>query len=62
VIALIRWHGSSIFDVNVSIGTFVSVYGEKSSIGMPITEEDILQKGKRSVAAGFSLCSSTMLV
>ena len=63
VIAIDPLDGSSNIDVNVSIGTIFSVYRRKSSVGNPISEEDILQKGSEQVAAGYVLYgSSTMLV
>jgi fructose-1,6-bisphosphatase I len=63
VIAIDPLDGSSNIDVNVSIGTIFSVYRRKSLAGMPIQEEDILQKGSEQVAAGYILYgSSTMLV
>jgi fructose-1,6-bisphosphatase I len=63
VIAIDPLDGSSNIDVNVSIGTIFSIYRRKSKIGNPITEEDVLQKGSKQVAAGYVLYgSSTMLV
>jgi fructose-1,6-bisphosphatase I len=63
VIAIDPLDGSSNIDVNVSIGTIFSIYRRKSLAGMPIQEEDILQKGSEQVAAGYILYgSSTMLV
>jgi fructose-1,6-bisphosphatase I len=63
VIAIDPLDGSSNIDVNVSIGTIFSVYRRKSSVGNPISKEDILQKGSEQVAAGYVLYgSSTMLV
>jgi fructose-1,6-bisphosphatase I len=63
VIAIDPLDGSSNIDVNVSIGTIFSVYRRKSPAGMPIQDEDILQKGTDQVAAGYILYgSSTMLV
>ncbi len=63
VIAIDPLDGSSNIDVNVSIGTIFSVYRRKSPVGMPIQEQDILQKGIDQVAAGYILYgSSTMLV
>jgi fructose-1,6-bisphosphatase I len=63
VIAIDPLDGSSNIDVNVSIGTIFSVYRRKTVAGMPIQEEDILQKGSDQVAAGYILYgSSTMLV
>jgi fructose-1,6-bisphosphatase I len=63
VIAIDPLDGSSNIDVNVSIGTIFSVYRRKSVAGMPIQEQDILQKGADQVAAGYILYgSSTMLV
>lgn len=63
VIAIDPLDGSSNIDVNVSIGTIFSIYRRKTVAGMPIQEEDILQKGSEQVAAGYILYgSSTMLV
>lgn len=63
VIAIDPLDGSSNIDVNVSIGTIFSVYRRKSAVGTPISQEDILQKGREQVAAGYILYgSSTMLV
>jgi len=63
IIAIDPLDGSSNIDVNVSIGTIFSVYRRKSPAGMPIQDEDILQKGTEQVAAGYILYgSSTMLV
>lgn len=55
--------GSSNIDVNVSIGTIFSIYRRVSPVGTPATLEDMLQKGRDQVAAGYVLYgSSTMLV
>lgn len=63
VIAIDPLDGSSNIDVNVSIGTIFSVYRRKSRVGLPISDEDILQTGDEQVAAGYILYgSSTMLV
>jgi fructose-1,6-bisphosphatase I len=63
VIAIDPLDGSSNIDVNVSIGTIFSVYRRKSAVGLPISDEDILQTGDEQVAAGYILYgSSTMLV
>jgi fructose-1,6-bisphosphatase I len=63
VIAIDPLDGSSNIDVNVSIGTIFSIYRRKSKVGSPITDEDVLQKGSKQVAAGYVLYgSSTMLV
>lgn len=63
VIAIDPLDGSSNIDVNVSIGTIFSIYRRKSKVGEPIQKEDILQKGRDQVAAGYILYgSSTMLV
>lgn len=63
IIAIDPLDGSSNIDVNVSIGTIFSIYRRKSPAGMPIQDEDILQKGTEQVAAGYILYgSSTMLV
>ena len=63
VIAIDPLDGSSNIDVNVSIGTIFSIYRRRSPVGMPIQNEDILQKGTEQVASGYILYgSSTMLV
>lgn len=63
VIAIDPLDGSSNIDVNVSIGTIFSIYRRKSPEGTPIRDEDILQRGREQVAAGYILYgSSTMLV
>ena len=63
VIAIDPLDGSSNIDVNVSIGTIFSLYRRVSKVGTPITDEDILQKGDKQIAAGYILYgSSTMLV
>jgi fructose-1,6-bisphosphatase I len=55
--------GSSNIDVNVSIGTIFSIYRRLSETGTEATLQDMLQKGKEQVAAGYVLYgSSTMLV
>ena len=55
--------GSSNIDVNVSVGTIFSIYRRISQAGTPVEDEDIMQKGKYQVAAGYVLYgSSTMLV
>jgi fructose-1,6-bisphosphatase I len=55
--------GSSNIDVNVSIGTIFSIYRRVSPVGTLATLEDMLQKGREQVAAGYVLYgSSTMLV
>lgn len=55
--------GSSNIDVNVSVGTIFSIYKRISPVGMPVTMEDFLQKGRKQVAAGYvTYGSSTMLV
>lgn len=54
--------GSSNIDVNVSIGTIFSVH-QKTSVGVDPSEADVLQPGRRQLAAGYVLYgSSTMLV
>ena len=54
--------GSSNIDYNVSVGTIFSIFRRKTSAG-PGTMEDVLQKGKDLVAAGYIVYgSSTMLV
>lgn len=54
--------GSSNIDVNVSIGTIFSIH-RKFTRGEKGTMEDVLQRGKRLVAAGYVIYgSSTMMV
>ncbi|MBU0731174.1 MAG: class 1 fructose-bisphosphatase [Proteobacteria bacterium] len=54
--------GSSNIDVNVSIGTIFSIHRRNGDDG-PGTEDDLLQKGAKQVAAGYIIYgSSTMLV
>ena len=63
IVAIDPLDGSSNIDVNVSVGTIFSIYRRISPAGTPATEEDIMQKGKHQVAAGYILYgSSTMLV
>jgi fructose-1,6-bisphosphatase I len=55
--------GSSNIDVNVSIGTIFSIYRRITPPGSLPQMEDILQTGKKQVAAGYVIYgSSTMLV
>lgn len=54
--------GSSNIDFNVSVGTIFAIYQRKTDDG-PGTLEDVLQKGRDLVAAGYILYgTSTMLV
>lgn len=54
--------GSSNIDVNVSIGTIFSIHRSLNG-GNPGTEADLLQKGRKQVAAGYIIYgSSSMLV
>lgn len=54
--------GSSNIDVNVSIGTIFSIYKKKSP-GIPVTKDDLLQKGTDQIAGGYILYgSSTMFI
>jgi len=63
VVAIDPLDGSSNIDVNVSIGTIFSIYRRVSPVGGPIQSEDVLQKGRNQVGAGYVLYgSSTMLV
>jgi len=63
IVAMDPLDGSSNIDVNVSIGTIFSIYRRLSPSGGPVQKEDILQKGKEQIAAGYVLYgSSTMLV
>jgi len=55
--------GSSNIDVNVSIGTIISIYRRISPRGHKAQIEDFLQEGIKQVAAGYIIYgSSTMLV
>lgn len=63
VVAIDPLDGSSNIDVNISIGTIFSIYRRKSPVGSPVCEEDVMQRGREQVAAGYVLYgSSTMLV
>ena len=54
--------GSSNIDVNVSIGTIFSIY-QKKSPGIPVTKDDLLQKGADQIAGGYIVYgSSTMFI
>ncbi len=54
--------GSSNIDVNVSIVTIFSI-NQKKSPGIPVTKDDLLQKGADQIAGGYILyCSSTMFI
>jgi len=54
--------GSSNIDVNASIGTIFSIY-QKKSPGIPVTKDDLLQKGADQIAGGYILYgSSTMFI
>ena len=55
--------GSSNVDVNVSVGTILSIFQRVSPLGKPVQLEDFLQPGNKQVAAGYVIYgSSTMLV
>ncbi|MDZ7641379.1 MAG: class 1 fructose-bisphosphatase [Desulfurivibrio sp.] len=55
--------GSSNIDVNVSVGTIFSIHRRVTPEGGPGSESDLLQAGRRQVAAGYMIYgSSTMLV
>ena len=55
--------GSSNVDVNVSVGTIFSIYKRVSPLGGPAQLADVLQNGRKQIAAGYILYgSSTMLV
>lgn len=63
VVAMDPLDGSSNIDVNVSIGTIFSIYHRVSPLGEMVTDEDVLQNGRKQVAAGYILYgSSTLLV
>ena len=55
--------GSSNIDFNVSVGTIFAIYRRKSPDGGPGALDDVLQRGRDLVAAGYIVYgSSTMLV
>ncbi len=55
--------GSSNIDVNVAVGTIISVYERISEKGQPGTLSDCMQKGLKQIAAGYVIYgSSTMIV
>ena len=55
--------GSSNIDFNVSVGTIFSIFKRKTPWGRPGTLEDILQRGRDLVAAGYIVYgSSTIMV
>lgn len=55
--------GSSNVNVNISTGTVFSIFRRITPAGTPPQPEDVLQKGRKQVAAGYILYgSSTMLV
>lgn len=63
LVAIDPLDGSSNIDVDVSIGTIFSIYRRVSEVGSPVTKADLLQPGRKQVAAGYLLYgSSTMLV
>ena len=63
IIALDPLDGSSNIDVNAAIGTIFSVYQRRSPQYMPVQQEDVLQEGKKQLAAGYILYgTSTMFV
>src|SRR5690606_7980840 len=62
IVAIDPLDGSSNIDVNVSVGTIFSIY-RRRSMDVPVSAEDVLQRGLRQVAAGYVIYgSSTMLV
>jgi len=62
VVAMDPLDGSSNIDCNVAVGTIFSIYRRVSPLG-PVTDADVLQNGRRQVAAGYVIYgSSTMLV
>jgi fructose-1,6-bisphosphatase I len=63
IIALDPLDGSSNIDINAPIGTIFSVYQRRSPQYMPVQQDDVLQEGKRQLAAGYILYgTSTMFV
>ncbi len=54
--------GSSNIDVSMPVGTIFSIY-HRLGIGQPLTDADVLQKGRQQLAAGYVLYgTSTVLV
>lgn len=63
VVAMDPVDGSSNIEVNVPIGTIFSIYRRLTPEGTSATVDDLLQKGRRMVAAGYVIYgSSTILV
>lgn len=63
IVAIDPLDGSSNIDVTVSVGTIFSIYRRISDPGTPVTEEDLLQPGRKQVASGYVIYgSSTILV
>ena len=63
VVAMDPVDGSSNIEVNVPIGTIFSVYKRISPAGTSASVDDLLQKGRKMVAAGYVIYgSSTILV
>lgn len=62
VVAIDPLDGSSNIDVNISIGTIFSVYQRITPLGSPIQIEDVLQQGKRQIAAGYIHYGSSTLI
>lgn len=63
IIALDPLDGSSNINANAAIGTIFSVYQRRSPSYTPIQQEDVLQAGKKQLAAGYILYgTSTMFV
>jgi fructose-1,6-bisphosphatase I len=63
VVAMDPVDGSSNIEVNVPIGTIFSIYRRMTPEGSSATVDDLLQKGRRMVAAGYVIYgSSTILV
>jgi fructose-1,6-bisphosphatase I len=62
IVAIDPLDGSSNIDVNIGIGTIFSIY-RRISVSGAASMEDILQRGKQQIAAGYIIYgSSTMLV
>lgn len=54
--------GSSNIDVNVSIGSIISIYIRQTRHGRKLVESDALQPGTLQVAAGYVLYSSSTIM
>lgn len=54
--------GSSNIECLASIGTIFAIYKRISKVGSLITKQDVLQNGRKIVAAGYALYGSATFV